>query len=196
MSLEMLNTVATLTTTLVVAAAAIAALVQLRHLRAGNQINAMLTIGNEFAEEAQRKAVELIRRDLARSLEDLAFRDYHVAVALAAAPANADPAHQELWSSARLVGNTYETLGALVKNRIVDQRIFMDLYGANVSRDWSAMEGYIALLRDATHKESYYENFEYLTVLSQDFAERAPSTYPSGLRRLKPRNPWAATMAQ
>ena len=195
MSLEVLNTVAAFSTTIIVAAAALAALVQLRHLRAGNQINAMLTIGNVFDDEPHRKAVELVRRDLARSLEDRIFRDYHVAVARRAAPANADPAHVELWSAARLIGNTYERLGALIKNGIVDRRIFLDLYSANVSRDWDAMEGYTALLRDATHNDGYYENFEYLTVLSQDFLERNPSAYPKGVRRLKPRDLWATALA-
>jgi hypothetical protein len=96
----------------------------------------------------------------------------------------------ELWSAARLTGNTYERLGALVKNGIVDQRIFLDVLGANVLRDWDAIEGYTALLRDATRNQSYYENFEYLTVLSQDHFERTPSTYPKGVRRLQLHNPW------
>jgi hypothetical protein len=116
MSLELINTLGTVTTVVIVAAAAIAALIQLRHLRAGNQINAMLTIGSVFDDEPHRKAVEVVRRDLAHSLEDPAFRDYHVAVARSAAgPANADPANVALWSAARLTGNTYERLGALSK---------------------------------------------------------------------------------
>jgi hypothetical protein len=48
MSLELLNAIGTLLTVTIVAATAIAALVQLRHLRAGNQINAMLRIGEEL----------------------------------------------------------------------------------------------------------------------------------------------------
>jgi hypothetical protein len=49
MSLELINTLGTVTTVAIVAAAAIAALVQLRHLRAGNQINAMLSIGQRIS---------------------------------------------------------------------------------------------------------------------------------------------------
>ena len=45
MSLELINTFATLLTVAIIAATAVAAMVQLRHLRAGNQINAMLAIG-------------------------------------------------------------------------------------------------------------------------------------------------------
>ncbi len=49
MSLELTNNLGTVTTVVIVAAAALAGLVQLRHLRAGNQINAMLTIGEELS---------------------------------------------------------------------------------------------------------------------------------------------------
>ena len=48
MSLELVNTIATMTTAAVIGATAIAALVQLRHLRAANQITALLAVQNEL----------------------------------------------------------------------------------------------------------------------------------------------------
>ncbi|MBV8280704.1 MAG: hypothetical protein JO347_01420, partial [Candidatus Eremiobacteraeota bacterium] len=44
MSLEQWNTVFSAATFIVIATASIAALVQLRHMRAGNQLNMLLTI--------------------------------------------------------------------------------------------------------------------------------------------------------
>lgn len=44
MSLELSNTLATLTTTIIIAATAVAAIVQLRHLRASNQIAGQLAL--------------------------------------------------------------------------------------------------------------------------------------------------------
>ena len=52
MSLELLNALASLLTVCIIAATAIAAMVQLRHLRAGNQITAMLAIGEELSGKA------------------------------------------------------------------------------------------------------------------------------------------------
>ena len=64
MSLELLNTVASLATTLIVAATAIAALVQLRHLRAGNQIEGQLAMVNLFQGQEFESALRRARRDL------------------------------------------------------------------------------------------------------------------------------------
>jgi len=44
MSLELINAVAGLATVTIVAVTAVAALIQLRHLRAGNQISALLSV--------------------------------------------------------------------------------------------------------------------------------------------------------
>ena len=48
MSLELVNTFGTLLTVAIIAATAIAAMIQLRHLRAGNQINSLLMLGEQF----------------------------------------------------------------------------------------------------------------------------------------------------
>lgn len=72
MSLELINTLGTLTTVVIVAAAAIAALIQLRHLRAGNQINAMISIGNQV--DQIQDANTLVRQKLDSALEDPAYR--------------------------------------------------------------------------------------------------------------------------
>ncbi len=45
MPLELVNTAAALLTVTIVAATALAALIQLRHLRAANQIHALLSMG-------------------------------------------------------------------------------------------------------------------------------------------------------
>ncbi len=66
MSLEALDTVAALLTVVIVAGTATAALIQLRHLRTGNQINSMLTIGANFNDAAYNDAEDLIRRHLER----------------------------------------------------------------------------------------------------------------------------------
>lgn len=74
MSLELLNTLATLGTFLVIAATAIAALVQLRHARGSNQIAALNEL-REFAETPDFQAANIfIRTELTTKMQDPEFR--------------------------------------------------------------------------------------------------------------------------
>ena len=190
MSLEVINTIASLLTVTIVAATAVAALVQLRHLRAGNQINAILTIGDRLNGKEFIDALLLVNRDLNTALEDPAFRAYDVAFWQRVAPPDVDPRYVEIRRAAIFVGNTYEQLGVLVKNRTVDQDIFVDNYCGNVTGAWQRLKNFTAHGRAATGYFAYWENFEYLTVLSQDWMERYPSSYPKGVRRLELSCPW------
>lgn len=191
MSLELINTLGTVTTVVIVAAAAIAALVQLRHLRAGNQINAMLSIGNQFDAKEFRDALTLVQRKLDSALEDQAYREYVLAVQRQLPMPTVSEEYHELYGAARLVGNTYEELGILVKNGIVDRNIFLDRYAFVILRDWNRTNRGLAWTRAITGNSAIWENFEYLTVLSQDWRREHPSAYPKGVRRLQLHNPWS-----
>jgi hypothetical protein len=190
MSLELLNTLGTLTTVAIVAATAIAALVQLRHLRAGNQINAMLSIGENFANPAFRDSLYLVNRRLAAALEDPAFREYTAAISRRRPPPDVDEEYVALRRAANIIGNTYEELGILVKNHIVDRELFLDRYYGVIIGAWERLEKFNAFSRDVERNTAGWENFEYLTVLSQDWARLHPSAYPAGVRRLPVHNPW------
>jgi hypothetical protein len=190
MSLEMLNTLGTLTTVAIVAATAIAALVQLRHLRAGNQINAMLSIGENFANPGYRDAVYLVNRKLAGALEDPVFREYCAALSRGQQPPEVDGEYVDLRRAANLIGNTYEELGILVKNGIVDRSLFLDRYYGVIIGSWNRLSKFNAFCRAAERTSAGWENFEYLTVLSEDWKRLHPTTYPKGVRRLDQLNPW------
>jgi len=191
MSLELVNTFGTLLTVAIIAATATAAMVQLRHLRAGNQINAMLSIGNQFDAKEFRDALALVQHNLDPALEDPAYREYVMARnRLMPLPAVPDE-YREIAAAARFVGNTYEELGILVKNGIVDRDIFLDRYSWVILIAWSATKRSLAWTRAVTGNDSIWENFEYLTVLAQDFMRDRGSTYPKGVRRLELANPWS-----
>ena len=195
MPLELLNTFGTLTTVAIVAATAIAALVQLRHLRAGNQINAMLAIGEELGDKHFRDATSLIGQRLEVAMRDPAFRDFNIAVDRGHYPPNPSQDYIELRSAALLVGNAIEELGILVKRGIVDKEMFLDRYSNVVLRYWKRMETSTALAREATGMNALWENFEYLAVLSEDWIQEYPSLYPRGIRRMQLHNPWPITAA-
>jgi len=190
MSLELLNTVGTLTTIVIVAATAIAALVQLRHLRAGNQINAMLTIGEELGSKEFRDASQLLSQKMSAAMDDPAFREFNNAVDRGDFPSNPNPGHVELRTAALLVGNAFEELGILVKHGIVDKDVFLDRWRNVVVRNWTRLESSTALGRAATGQDAMWENFEYLAVISEDWMKHHASAYPTGVRRMCLVNRW------
>ena len=185
MSLKLVNTFGTLLTVAIIAATAIAAMVQLRHLRAGNQINAMLSIGKQFNDKAFRDADLLVRTKAASALDDPLYRAYELAVARDQPLPTVPEDYVQLRHAYRLVGSTFEDLGILVKNGIVDKDLFLDRYAWIIARSWRALEGYVAYTRAAAGNDAILENFEYLTVLSQDDMREHPSAYPAGVRRLQ-----------
>jgi hypothetical protein len=193
MSLELVNTFGTLFTALVIAATAIAALVQLRHLRAGNQINAMLSIGNQFDAKEFREALDLVNDELGDAMNDPGFRDY-------LSPDSNDrelppetlQRYRRLFGAARLVANTYEELGILVKNDVVERELFLDRYGWVIWRGWLRMRRMIGWARKLFVDDAIWENFELMAVYSQDYMRKHESLYPPGVRRLDTDCPWEA----
>jgi hypothetical protein len=189
MSLELLSTIGTLTTVVIVAATAVAALVQLRHLRAGNQINAILSIGELINGRAFGDAVNLVGTQLPAAMEDPAFRDYWLARVRGEKLPSGDP-YAELRAAVVNAANTYEQLGALVRNGIIDQTIFIEGFCAPLLGLWRRTEVLTAFSRDIENDQALWENFEYLAVLSEDWLQQHTTTYPRGMRRMQLRNRW------
>ena len=162
----------------------------MRHLRAGNQINAILTIGEKFQEPAFRDGSYLVRHSLSAALEDPRFRAFVVARQRGEALPDVPPDYKALNQAALLVGNTYEEAGNLIKNGVVDEWLFLDQYCTNVIGGWTGLEDYTAFCREVTGDIGLWDNFEYLTVRSRDFFARNPTTYPSGVRRIAPLGPY------
>jgi hypothetical protein len=183
MSLELLNALASLLTVCIIAATAIAAMVQLRHLRAGNQINAMLAIGEELSSKSITDGMTLLRHRLPAMADDPKFRAYNYR-ADRGEEQEVIPEYEELRQAASLVGNSYEELGILVKQGIVDKDIFLDRYSWVILRYWNVMVKALVDARDATGQSAIWENFEYLAVLSEDWLREHPSLYPEGMRRM------------
>ena len=197
MSLEVLNTLGTFATTAVVAAAAIAALIQLRHLRASNQINAQLAIGENYYGPDFMQELNLIRTKLPVIIEDPTFREYVAALVRGAfPPQTVPPDYVEVGRSAVSICNTNEDLSMLVKNGIIDKRIFLERYSSTLIRQWTLLEQFIGFVRAVGDGAFSFENFELLVVLSEDWkSQHRAGTYPEGVRRLEPRNPWPVPAA-
>lgn len=196
MSLELLNTIASLSTVVIIAATAVAAVVQLKHMRTSNQITALLTIGERFDAPSYVDAYLLIGRKLDDALEDPSFRAYEIAHARNQPLPDIDPELLEVRRAAVLIGNMYDELGLLISNGIVDRKLFVYQYSPHIIEQWHRMEHYIAFVREAQGDNSVWEMYECLVVLTFDFLRDEPGSYPKGLRRLDIHNPFPVPPAR
>jgi hypothetical protein len=190
MSVEWLSAASSLLTVLIVGATALAALAQLRHLRAGNQINALLTIGEKFLEPRFIQARTLVTAGLAKTLEDPTFRHYVVARSLREPLPEITAEQMAMLTAANVYGNLFEEVGVFVKNGIVEERLYLDEFVTQVIGAWQTLESFVALIRDGSGDVGLWDNFEYLTVRARAFLEAHPTTYPKGVPRIPLKNPW------
>jgi len=184
MSLEFANTLATFGTFVVIAATAVAAIVQLRHARTSNQITAL----NELRETAEtpdfQTARHIVSSQLAAKLQDAAFR-YQIAT-----PSARNDETRHFWDSLRTIGNFYEGMGVLVKTGLVDRNLVIQMWVDNVIAMWEQIAPAAAIMRRRTGNV-LWENFEYLTVLAQDWRDAHPTgSYPTGVRRIVLKDEW------
>jgi hypothetical protein len=189
MSLELINTAAASITVTIVAATALAALIQLRHLRSANQIHALLSVGEKLDSREFSDALTLVNSKLEATLADPEFRRYEIAIRQRVPPPTFETRYAEMHHALILVGNTFELMGLLVKNGIVDQRIFVDQYCGVTLGAWKRLADFTALGREAGDPNGW-EYFEYLAVLSEDWLHSHPISYPKGVRRYPLYNPW------
>jgi hypothetical protein len=184
MSLELVNTLATFGTFLVIAATAIAAIVQLRHARSSNHIAAL----NELRETQETpeflSAQHFIQSELSTRLKDPAFR-YQID-----APSARTDETRPLIAKVNTIGNYYEGMGMLVKRGLVDKDIVLEMWCDVISGAWGWLAPVAAVAR-RTSGDQVWENFEYLTVLAQDWSAAHPKgTYPPGVRRIELKDDW------
>ncbi|MBV9276987.1 MAG: hypothetical protein JOZ97_01985 [Candidatus Eremiobacteraeota bacterium] len=177
MTSEWVAAIASVATFVVIAATAIAALVQLRHMRSSNQIAALSDLRGTLQYEEFWEATARVTSELPRILADPTVQQ-KIAQRM---PLNAIP---EL-AQARRVGNFFDTLGAFVKAKILDEQLACDLWGDWVLRSFEAFKPLIGNARVAYGAPAIWENFELLAVLCQNFdASHPDGTYPKGARRI------------
>ena len=169
--LEILNTVAAVGTFVVISATAIAAVVQLRHMRANNQLEGLLDIVGRI--EDQNRWIDETRRQLPGMLADPAYVQ---------SVANRSFDRNVAWLQ---LGNRNERIGSLLKYRLIPEDPFLDVYYAIVVQTWEIMLPMTALLR-STASQNIWENFEYLYMRAKSFGERYKyGNYPKGVPRAK-----------
>jgi hypothetical protein len=178
LSIEAWAAAATIGTFVVIAVTAVAALIQLGHLRSSNQLQAITDLGHQIASIAE--PLSFVYRDLPLKMKNAKFRrEIGGVIDL--------KSHPELLVAIRL-----DQFGLLLRMGLMDERFGMEFGAgaAGILKAWTNLEGVIAIRRRVVPLA--YQNFEYFAVRAQKWLERHPEgTYPSNEPRLPVVDRWA-----
>ncbi len=173
MTNETWNTIFAGGTFVVIAATAMAALIQLRHLRAGNQLNTLLTLMRMWDQHDMQEHIRYMRGPLQQKLKDPAF----LAEFASGSPSRVD--HPEL-----LIADFWEQIGAFMKYNLMDERSWLDVASTQVIAAWESLEPAIESMR-TTQGRASFENFEYVAVRARLWVRGHPEGYyPKGTPRM------------
>lgn len=166
---------------LVIALSAMVAIIQLRHVRTGNQLQSLLSVERDFHAPELQEALRYCQEELPARLRDPAYRAQLAAIGFIDIRR-----HPEM-----VACNWFNQVGTLVKYELVSEDAFLDLFGRLVDHYWRLLEPAIAVLR-RLRGPSQYESFEYLAMRSQQWRRRhAQGLYPRNAPRMPVRDPWA-----
>jgi hypothetical protein len=82
------------------------------------------------------------------------------------------------------LANSYDWVGSLVKNKLIPEQAFLDVYSYRVQHAWKIIEPMAKHIRYYAGNATW-ENFEYLYVRSEDWERsHADGNYPKHVRRV------------
>lgn len=171
MSLEIVSTLAAVGTFIVIAATAIAAIVQLRHMRASNQLEGLLVVLKELESEKVNRWVTQTQHELPKMMNDPAYVQSII-----------DESFDRNVAWLQLA-NEYERVGSLLKYNLIPEELFLDVYWGRAVQAWNLMLPLTSLARSAMGN-AVWENFEYIYIRAKAFRDRYPDgNYPHGVPR-------------
>jgi hypothetical protein len=172
-----LETAASVGTFFVIAATAVAALIQLRHMRGNNQIAAAMAINQVTEGDEFQAARRFVRENLGNQLQD---SDYRHELSTA-----------KVGREMQFVGNYYELIGTFVKYGLLDANLACELWSNEVVMDWNLMAPAIAILQRAGRFG--WANFEYMFSLCDRWQKRFPNgRFPGNVHRVVVDDVWLA----
>ena len=161
--LELWTALASVGTFVVIAATALAAFVQLRHLRRSNQLAGLQSTFDMLLDPSVREIVNYVRHDLADRMKDQAFRDSLLRIPIDRRE------HPEFY-----LCDMYNHVGSFVRNGLIDERIYLQTEWYNVNLYWSLLRDVVLTARG--NRPFLFQNFEWLATR----AERWVTEHPRG----------------
>ncbi|MBV9720160.1 MAG: hypothetical protein JOZ77_12645 [Candidatus Eremiobacteraeota bacterium] len=170
MTWEIINTAFAGGTFAVISVTAVAATVQLRHLRVSNQLIALTKVIEDWQRRDLQGWLRFARHELPERLKDDAF------VSSLSSPDRTQ--HPEI-----LLADYFEILGTTVKRGLTDKVLFIDAMAGPVVSAYEAVRPVLHIMR-RKEGNALYENFEYLATECKLWTKRHPDgTYPKGFPR-------------
>ena len=183
MSPDWLTAIGTLGTFVVIAASAVAALMQLRHMRSGNQIAALTEIRETIESQEFQAAFAFVIDELPERLKESGVRSSR------STSGRLLPGLGQV----RLVANFFTNIGLLVRTGVIDRQLACNLWHDHVLRSWEAIVPVVVNIR-ALRNEDMWQNFEYFAVLSKQWVDSHPrGVYPRGAARMPTPELWPET---
>ena len=179
MTAEYVTAFASVGTLVVIAATALAAFVQLRHLRTNN----VLMVLNDFREAYERPEMLAASEALSKAVTRL--EDPESRRQLAQSTVSPDWV-RSVFPLLRLL----ETLGSYTNRNVVPRDLVCDMWSPVVLGIWTESAPLIAVMR-RTAGPSLFENFELIAVLSRRWLDKGQAVYPRSLPRMNLIDPWA-----
>ncbi|MBV9270677.1 MAG: hypothetical protein JO165_06255 [Candidatus Eremiobacteraeota bacterium] len=174
MTPEWISAVASIVTMLVIGASAIAALMQLRHMRGSNQIELIANWTEAIEGEQFQRAFAFVRTDLPRILSD---EEKLRSLSWSPIPPELQPV--------RTVANHFESIGSFVRRGIIESDVACDLWALVVTLAWDASLPVVTLARHIVGNDALWENFEYMAAISKRWIDTHPSgSYPNDQPRM------------
>jgi hypothetical protein len=173
MSTSILDTAFAGGTFVVIAVTAVAASVQLRHLRSSNQLIALTTVLADWRQPQLQAWFTYVRTELPERLRDDRF------IAELKGAQHLDRVrHPEV-----ALCDYFEQLGCYVKYSLIDKASLIDFFGGPILVSWLSLLPFVDVLRKA-RGEDLYENYEYLATECLLWIKRHPNgVYPKRFPR-------------
>lgn len=171
--LELISVAASVATLVVLTAAAAAALIQLRHMRAGNQLQAFIDIYARANSPEMMRLFDFVLMDLS----DVAKNDpeYVDKIVRREVPSSESPLRVAFW---------FDEVGIALRQELVSAEVVFQI-GASAYATvsvWRAMQPLIEALRKRSRAS--FLHFEYAAVRAQQWLEAHPEgDYPADTPR-------------
>jgi hypothetical protein len=156
MSSETISAVASIGTFIVIGATAVAAIVQLRHMRSSNQLNVLLNLLAVFEDPRMQRRFSFVRNEFPDRMKDPTFRS-----GLERLPVDRTT-HPEMY-----VLDYYHHLGVFLALGLIEDQTLLVIEGMRALAFWDILEPGIAIAR-RNGRRAYF-GFEYLVSKARSF---------------------------
>lgn len=163
MSPDTLSAAASVATTVVIAATAIAALIQIRQLKLATQLEGFLALHREYGSPEMYASRQYVAEELPLRLRDESYRRELVSGSAFSGR------HPEL-----ILGNFWEKVGALVNTGMLEPNLYLETGAYRAVEAWNQLEDVIKLRRKAEPLQ--WASFDHIARLSREYLERRGAT--------------------